>query len=79
MLIGVPTDMDSKALQMKMHKKMEESHHRILTRNPSKYGTIVRVPKFVLEKDFIKIMPYAEQSDEDDISFWACMPFHLES
>ncbi len=60
MLIGVPTDVDSKALQMKMHEKMEEARHRMQTRNPSKYGTIVRVPQFVLEKDFIKNMPYVE-------------------
>ncbi len=78
MLIGVPTDMDSKALQMKMHKKMEEVCHRMLTCNPSKYGTIIRIPQFILEKDFIKNTPYVEQSDEDDIPFWARMPFHLE-
>ncbi len=78
MLIGVPTDVDSEAFQMKMHKKMEEACHRMLTCNPSKYGTIVRVPQFVLEKDFIKNTPYAEQSNEDDIPFWAHMPFHLE-
>ncbi len=78
MLIGVPTDMDSKALQIKMHKKMEEACHRMLTCNPFKYGTIVRVPQFILEKDFIKNTPCAEQSNEDDIPFWACMPFHLE-
>ncbi len=78
MLIGVLTDMDSEALQIKMHEKMEEACHRMLTCNPSKYGTNVRVPQFVLEKDFIKNMPYAELSNEDDIPFWACMPFHLE-
>jgi hypothetical protein len=78
MLIVVPMDMNSKALQMKMHKKMEEACHRMLTCNPSKYGMIVRVPQFFLEKDFIKNMPYAERSDEDDIPFWARMPFHLE-
>jgi hypothetical protein len=69
MLIRVPTVMDSKALQMKMHKEMEEARHRMLTCNPSKYGTIVRVPQFVLEKDFIKNTPYVEQSDKDDIPF----------
>ncbi len=48
------------------------------TCNPFKYGTIVRVPQFILEKDFIKNTPIAERSDEDDIPFWAHMPFHLE-
>ncbi len=78
MLIGVPIDVDSKALQAKMHKKMEEARHRMQTCNPSKYGMIVRFLQIILEKDFIKNTPYAEQSDEDDIPFWACMPFHLE-
>ncbi len=68
MLIGVPTDVDSKALQMKIHKKKEEARHRMLTCNPSKFGTIVRGPQFVLEKDFIKNMPYAERSNEVDIA-----------
>jgi hypothetical protein len=78
LLIGVLTDVDSEALQMKIHKKMEEACHRMQTCNPSKYGTIVRAPQFVLEKDFIKNTPYAERSNKDDIPFWACMPFHLE-
>jgi hypothetical protein len=46
--------------------------------NPFKYGTITKVPKFVLEKDFIKNTPYKEPSDENDIPFWAWMPFHLK-
>ena len=50
----------------------------MLAGNPSKYGTIARVPQFILERDFIKNMPYAEWSDEDEIPFWARMPFHLE-
>jgi hypothetical protein len=62
MLIGAPTNVDSKALQIKMHKKMEEAHHRMLTCFPSRYGTIVRVPQFVLEKDFIKNTPYVERA-----------------
>ena len=78
MLIDVPMDVDSKALQTKMHEKMEEACHRMLTCNLSRYGMIVRVPQLVLEKDFIKNMPYVEQSDEDDIHFWACMSFYLE-
>jgi hypothetical protein len=78
MLVGVLTDVDPKSLQMKMHKKMEEAHQKMLARNPSKYGTIAKVPKFVLEENFIKNTPYAEWSDKDNIPFWACMPFHLE-
>ncbi len=43
-----------------------------------KYGAITKVPEFVLEKDFIKHTPHAEQSKEDDIPLWAKMPLHLE-
>jgi hypothetical protein len=57
MLIGVPSDVDPKPFQMKIHKKMEEAHQNMLACNLSKYGTIAKVPKFVLEKDFIKNMP----------------------
>jgi hypothetical protein len=78
MLIGVPMDVDPKALQIKMHKKMEEACQKMLPCNLSKYRTIAKVSKFVLEKDFIKNTPYTERSDEDNIPFWACMPLHLE-
>ncbi len=78
MLIEVPTDVDPEALQMKMHKKVEEARQKMLAHYPCKYGTIAKVSKFVLEKDFIKNTPYAERSDKDNIPFWACMPFHLE-
>ncbi len=78
-LIGVPTDVDTKVLQLKMQEKMEEVRQMVIDCNPSKYGTIVKVPQFVLKKDYIKNMPYAEWSDEDNIPFWAWMPFHLES
>jgi hypothetical protein len=47
-------------------------------KNPYKYGAITKVPEFVLEWDFIKHTPYAKWSKEDDISFWAKMPLHLE-
>ncbi len=39
----------------------------MIDRNWFRYGTIVKIPKFVLEKDFIKNMPYVERSDEDNI------------
>jgi hypothetical protein len=78
MLIGVPTDVEAEGLQMKMQEKMEEAHLKMIDQNWFRYGTIVKVPKFVLEKDFIKNTPYAERSDEDDIPCWAQMPFHLE-
>ncbi len=32
----------------------------------------------MLEKNFNKNTPYAEQSDSDNIPFWARMSFHLE-
>ena len=50
----------------------------MLTCNPSKCGTSVRVPQFILEKDYTKKTPYAERSDNNDDPFWARMPFHLE-
>ena len=78
-LIGVPTDVDHMALQVKMQEKIEEeARQRMIARNPSKYGMIVRVPQFVLERDYIKNTPYAERFEDDGIPFWACMPFHLE-
>jgi hypothetical protein len=43
-----------------------------------KYGSITKLPEFVLERDFIKHTPYAKQSKEDDIPFCEKMPFHLE-
>ncbi len=78
MLIGVPTDVEAEGLQMKMQEKMEEARLKMIDQNWFRYGTIVKVTKFVLEKDFIKNTPYAERSDEDDIPGWARMPFHLE-
>ncbi len=78
MLIGVPTDVEAEGLQMKMQEKMEEAHLKMIDRNQFRYGTIVKVPKFVLEKDFIKNMPYAERSDKDNIPGWAQMPFQLK-
>ncbi len=58
--IGVPTDVNSEALQMKMHNKIEEACQKMVAHNLFKYGMITKVPKFVLEKNFIKNMPYAE-------------------
>ena len=78
MLIGVPTDLDAEALQVCLKTKMEEARLKMVERNQFKYGSITKVPNFVLEKDFIKNTPYTERSEEDDIPFWAKMPFHLE-
>jgi hypothetical protein len=50
----------------------------MVTQNPFKYGLLTKVPQFVIGKDFIKNMPYAERSNGNDIPFWAKMPFHLE-
>ena len=50
----------------------------MVKKNQYKYGSITKVPQFILEKDFIKHTPYSERSNEDDIPFWAKMPFHLE-
>jgi hypothetical protein len=78
MLIGVPTDVEAEGLQMKMQEKMEETRLKMIDQNQFRYRTIVKAPKFVLEKDFIKNTPYVEQLDEDDIPGWDRMPFHLE-
>ncbi len=77
-LVGVPTDLDAEALQTVLKDKMEEAHRRMVVKNPYKYGSITKVPQFILEKDFIKHTLYSEQSNEDDIPFWVKMPFHLE-
>jgi hypothetical protein len=58
-------DVEAEGLQMKMQEKMEETHLKMIDQNRFRYGRIVKVPKFVLEKDFIKNTPCAEQSDED--------------
>ncbi len=77
-LVGVPTDLDAEARQTVLKDKMEEARRRMVVKNPYKYGSITKVPPFILEKDFIKHTPYSEQSNEDDIPFWVKMPFHLE-
>ncbi len=50
----------------------------MVKRNAQKYGTIDRVPHFVLKKDFMKNMPYAQRSTEDNIPLWARVPYHLK-
>ena len=77
-LVGVPTDLDAENLQSVLREKMEEARQKMVAKNSYKYGSLTKVPQFVLEKDFIKNTPYAEQSNDDDIPFWAKMPFHLE-
>ncbi len=77
-LVGVPMDIDLDSLQTIMETKMEEAQVKMVKKNPSKYGTIRRVPKFTLVTDFLKITPFAEHSDKDVIPFWAKMPFHIE-
>jgi hypothetical protein len=68
-LVGVPPNLDADALQLVLNKKMEEARKKMVVKNPYKYGSITKVPQFILEKDFIKHTPYAEQSDDDDIPF----------
>jgi hypothetical protein len=52
-LIGVPTDVNSEALQMKMHNNMEEACQKMVVRNLFKYGAITKAPKFVLGKGYL--------------------------
>jgi hypothetical protein len=77
-LVGTPTDVDANALQLLLKGKMEEACQKMVAKKPYKYGSITKVPEFVLKRDFIKHTPYAKQSKGDDIPFWAKMPFHLE-
>jgi hypothetical protein len=77
-LIGVPTNINVDSLQSLTLGKMEEAQQKMVAQSPSKYGSLTKVPQFVINKDYIKSMPYAERSDNDDIPFWAWMPFHLE-
>ena len=77
-LVGVPTDLDAGHLQSVLREKMEEARQKMVAKNSYKYGSLTKVPQFVLEKDFIKNTPYAERSNDDNIPFWAKMPFHLE-
>jgi hypothetical protein len=74
----MPTDMDTDVLQLLLKGKMEEARQKMVVKKLYKYGSITKVPEFVLERDFIKYTPYAKQSEGDDIPFWAKMPFHLE-
>ncbi len=77
-LVGVPTDLDADALHLLLKGKMEEARQEMVAKNPCKYGSITKVPDFVIERDFIKHTPYTEQSDDDNIPFWAKVPFYLE-
>jgi hypothetical protein len=77
-LIGVPTDVNANALQVLMRGKMEEAQQKMVSQNPFKYGSLTKIPQFVIKKDFIKNTPHAERLNDDDIPFWAKMPFHLE-
>jgi hypothetical protein len=77
-LVGVPTNLDTDALQLLLKSKMEDARQKLVVKNPYNYCAITKVPEFVLERDFIKHTPYAKWSKEDDIPFWARMALHLE-
>jgi hypothetical protein len=77
-LVGVPTNLDADALQLHLKGKMEDARQKMAAKKSYKYGSITKVPEFVLERVFIKHTPYAKWSEEDDIPFWAKMPLHLE-
>ncbi len=57
---NLPTDLDAEARQTVLKDKMEEARRRMVVKNPYKYGSITKVPQFILEKDFIKHTPYSE-------------------
>jgi hypothetical protein len=77
-LVGVPTDTCANSLQQVLRTKMEEAREKMVKRNPYKYGTINKVPHFVLERNFVKNTPYAKRSKEDNIPFWLHTPYHPE-
>ncbi len=77
-LVGEPTDTCADSLQQVLREKIEEAREKMVTKNPCKYGTINKVPHFVLEHDFVKNTPYLERSEEDNIPFWLRTPYHLE-
>ncbi len=77
-LVGVPVDTCADSLQQVLREKMKEAREKMVTKNPYKYGTINKVPYFVLEHNFIKNTPYAEHYEEDNILFWLHTPYHLE-
>jgi hypothetical protein len=39
-LIGVPTNLDTSALQELLREKVEEAQQKMVVRNPSKYGPL---------------------------------------
>jgi hypothetical protein len=77
-LIGVPTDINADSLHNLMLGKMEEARQKMVAQSPSKYGSLTKVPQFVINKDYIRNKHYAERLDNNDIPFWARMPFHLK-
>ncbi len=76
-LVGVPRDTCADSLQQVVREKMEEAREKMVTKNPYKYGTIDKVPHFVLEHNFVKNTPFVEHSEEDNIPLWSRTPYHL--
>ncbi len=62
-LVRVPTDMCANSLQQILREKMEEAREKMVTKNSYKYGTIDKLPHFVLERNFAKNTPYTEYSE----------------
>jgi hypothetical protein len=57
-LVGVPTDVDADSLQNRLSERMEEARQKMVTRNRFKYVSLTKVPKFVLERDYVRNTPY---------------------
>ena len=68
-LIGVPTDINADSLHNLMLGKMEEARQKMVAQSPSKYGSLTKVPQFVINKDYIRNKHYAERLDNNDIPF----------
>jgi hypothetical protein len=73
-LVRVPTDVDSESLGSMLRATMEEAHITMVNKNPSKFGTIDKTPRFALSTDFVKNMPYKECSDDDKSRLWQRHP-----
>ncbi len=77
-LVEVPMGTCANSLQQVLRTKIEGAWEKMAGKNPYKYGTINKVPRFMLERIFVKNTPYADRSKEDNILFWSGTPYHLE-
>ncbi len=51
-LIGVPTNTNEDSLQNLMLGKIEEARQKMVAQSPYKYGSLTKVPQFVMNKEY---------------------------